>query len=159
MGVFAKNHTRGFKLAVCILWSESWSLKCELSFFSGGGRGVSTENNFVRFVGLLPTFAVAPKILWKVETVPAHKLFCDHRIKRPVQALTYPHMSQKLFVPESFWTGTILFFSYEICQWYDFPDFLILNFPQTFLCEVFERPPPGVRKIVIATSIAETRWA
>ena len=54
---FRKNHTLGFKW--CFVYTlVSRSLKCELLFLSGGG--FEWNYNFVRFAGLLRTFAMAP---------------------------------------------------------------------------------------------------
>ena len=57
---FSKNRTSGFKW--CFVYTLVWELKPEVRTFVrfGGREGVSSETNFVRFAGLLRTFAIAP---------------------------------------------------------------------------------------------------
>ena len=67
VGVFEKIALWASYGVLYTLWSQSWSLimKCELLFVSGGGGGgggSSETNNFVRFTGLLRTFAMAPNM-------------------------------------------------------------------------------------------------
>ena len=64
-GGFRKNRTSGFKW--CFVYTLVWELKPEVRtfvrfFFFFWGEGFwSSETNFVRFAGLLRTFAMAPK--------------------------------------------------------------------------------------------------
>ena len=71
---FRKNRTSGFKW--CFVYTLVWELKPEevrtfVRFGGGGGREgrVSSETNFVRFAGLLWTFAMALKTVTKVHSV------------------------------------------------------------------------------------------
>ena len=61
-GGFRKNRTSGFKW--CFVYTLVWELKPDVRTFVrfGGREGVSSETNFVRFAGLLRTFAMVPKV-------------------------------------------------------------------------------------------------
>ena len=66
---FSKKSHFGLQMVFCIhigLRVEAWS--ANLCLFRGR-EGVSSETNFVRFTGLLRTFAVAPKRLkfWQIQ--------------------------------------------------------------------------------------------
>ena len=63
VGIFEKITLQASRCFVCTL---VWELKPEVQIFvcfgGRGGGGVSSETNFVRFAGLLRTFAMAPYI-------------------------------------------------------------------------------------------------